>query len=150
MAKFGYQYVPQSPEGNITDYGWYPWQVPTGIDNDEYIPDSEFDYQQYQGFLALLSAAGEWREIVTWFGDGQRYIRRCKVIWSTELLKMLPMAGQDGIFYEGDIALTMRKVDAGGIPKPGLLLESPPGLVWRILDVTDDSGVYTFKLIRNS
>jgi hypothetical protein len=143
-------YICETPSGTDIDQGYYPYVQPTGFDFDEYKPDNELSYLQYLGFLTELTVAGEWREIVSWFSNGQRYIRRCKVIWSTEALKQMPVAGQDGVYYMGDILLTLRKSDAGGIPKPGLKIESPPGLVWSIVDVVDDAGTYALKLVRNS
>ena len=62
---------------------------------------------------------------------------------------MMPMKGQDGIYYEGDVLLTVRVKDLAAIPKPGLFLQSPVGMTYRILDVIEDFGVYEIKLVRN-
>ena len=62
---------------------------------------------------------------------------------------MMPMKGQDGIYYEGDVLLTVRVKDLESIPKPGLILQSPVGMSYRILDVTEDFGVYEVKLVKN-
>jgi hypothetical protein len=110
---------------------------------------NEFDRIQRQGFEEQLTIAGEWREIVTQFGSGGNFTRKCKVIWSTEALKQMPMAGQDGVYYEGDVLLTVRVKDLNAIPKPGLLLQSPVGMSYRILDVIEDYGCYAIKLVRN-
>jgi hypothetical protein len=59
------------------------------------------------------------------------------------------MAGQDGICYEGDVLLTIRVKDLGAIPKPGLMMQSPVGMTYRIVDVTEDFGVYEIKFMRN-
>jgi hypothetical protein len=79
----------------------------------------------------------------------ESFTRKVKVIWSTDALKEMPMAGQDGICYEGDVLLTIRVKDLGAIPKPGLMMQSPVGMTYRIVDVTEDFGVYEIKFMRN-
>jgi hypothetical protein len=87
--------------------------------------------------------------VIPAFPVSENFTRKVKVIWSTDALKMMPMKGQDGIYYEGDVLLTVRVKDLDSVPKPGLILQSPVGMSYRILDVVEDFGVYEIKLVRN-
>jgi hypothetical protein len=111
---------------------------------------NEFDQCQRAGFEEALRVSGEYREIVTLYGNASRNPRTLKVIWSTEVLKQYPVAAAEGgIYYEGDVLLTLRKEDLGALPFPGGKIESPSGASFNIIDVDEDFGVYSIKLAKN-
>jgi hypothetical protein len=111
---------------------------------------NEFDTALREGFELTLKVAGEERQFALFNAQGQRTTVSLTVIWSTESLKEIPLrAAEGGIYYEGDVLLSLRKKDLDGLPKPTLKLESPPGTVWHITDVNEDFGVYFLKLVKN-
>jgi hypothetical protein len=101
--------------------------------------------------ITYSSNAGEDKEIVTLNTDGSRFTRICKVIWSTEALKQAPLMSADGgVFYAGDVLMTIRKKDLKSTPRPNGVIEIPAFTVWRIVDVIYDYEAYFISLVRNS
>jgi hypothetical protein len=111
---------------------------------------TQFDDCQRSGFELMLSIAGENRDFVTLSSSGARVTTNVLVLWSTDALHQFPIAAADGgIYYEGDVLLSVRVSDLPGLPVPDGFIESPAGRSYVVNDVTEDFGVYQIKLRKN-
>jgi hypothetical protein len=111
---------------------------------------NNFDRLFRKGFDRLLSDAGEYRQIVIRLKAGQTVTRTVPVIWSTEAFKDQPILGADGgIYYKGDVLLSVKREDIGVKIKPDDFIECPPGAAYRVSDFSEEAGIYYITLVRH-
>ena len=118
---------------------------------------NEFDELMMEGFETLREVSGDWRYVTTLTKTAVPVPRLIKVIWSTEGLDDIKMRGAfEGVYYNADALMTIKKVDLEGIPKPGLVIsvsedeKSMVGIKYRIIKITEDYGTFALALVRNT